>query len=211
MWSNHIIDAIVVAAYLVLSFVFGIFATKILKSGEMKGDENDEENYYLAGRRMSGWINGVSNAVTAMNADMAPAYYGVAVVMGLSMCWFYMSNYAYCMLVLGLLFGAKWRQIRVLTGPEFFALRFGGTGGKFVRVWSSITTVFIGMVPWIGAGLLGVHVIFGPIFGIDSKAVTLLIVLPVIVIYVWVNGFVGVIVTDAMQTAVIFLARLCLR
>jgi Na+/proline symporter len=210
MGSKHIIDAVVVGAYLVLSFVFGIFATKILKMGEVKGDENDEENYFLAGRKMSGWINGVSNAVTAMNADMAPAYYGVAVVMGLSMCWFYMSNYALCMLVLGLLFGAKWRQLRVLTGPEFFTLRFGGTGGKFVRVWSSITTVFIGMVPWIGAGMLGVHVIFGPIFGIDSKAVTLLIVLPVIVIYVWVNGFVGVIVTDAMQTAVIILAHLVL-
>ncbi|MCE5341804.1 MAG: hypothetical protein LLF92_11870 [Planctomycetaceae bacterium] len=207
MWSKHIIDAVVVAVYLILSFVFGIFATKILKTGDVKGDEHDEENYFLAGRKMSGWINGISNAVTAMNADMAPAYYGVAVVMGLSMCWFYMSNYALCMLVLGLLFGAKWRQLRVFTGPEFFTLRFGGSGGRFVRVWSSLTAVFIGMVPWIGAGMLGVHVILGPIFGIDSKTVTLLIVLPVIVIYVWVNGFVGVIVTDAMQTVVIILAH----
>ena len=81
MWSNHVIDAIVVAAYLVLSFLFGIFASRILKSRKQKGSE--EEHYFLASRRMSGWINGISLAVAAMNADMPPAYFGVAVVMGL--------------------------------------------------------------------------------------------------------------------------------
>ena len=205
MGSNHVIDAIVVAAYLILSFLFGIFASRILKSRKQKGSE--EEHYFLASRKMSGWINGISLAVAAMNADMPPAYFGVAVVMGLSMCWFYMSNYALSMLVVGLLFGARWHQLRVATGPEFFSLRFGGTGGKFVRIWSSLTAVFIGMVPWIGAGILGVHMIYGPIFGIQNKLITLSILLPVLITYVWVSGFVGVLITDVMQSMVIVMAH----
>ena len=89
MDTTHFIDAGVVAIYLVFSFAFGLFASKILRSGT-KG----EEGYFLAGRKMPGWLNGISISVTAMNADVAPTYCGVAVVVGLSVSWFYLSRFS---------------------------------------------------------------------------------------------------------------------
>ena len=207
---NHTIDAIVVIAYLILSFIFGVFASRILGSRGKRDNGAREDNYFLAGRRMPGWLNGISYAVTCMNADVAPAYCGMAVVVGLSVCWFYMSRFGLGLLLAGMLFAIRWRQLGIATGPEFFALRFGGRGGKFVRVWSSLIGVFLGMVPWIGAGMLGVHMIFGPIFGIESKAVTLAIVLPVLLCYVWISGFAGVLITDLMQTGIIIIANIVL-
>jgi solute:Na+ symporter, SSS family len=201
MDSTNFIDALVVAVYLVLAFGFGLLAKKLLHS-----DTSNEEGYFLAGRKMKGWINGISYAVTAMNSDVAPVYCGMAVGVGLSISWFYLSRFGFSLLVVGMLFAVRWRQLGIATGPEFYALRFGGRGGGFIRVYSSLFTVFIGMVPWIGTGMLGLHKIFGPIFGIESKLVTLAIVLPVLVIYVWLTGFSGVLVTDVVQVAVILVA-----
>ena len=69
---HHIpkVDAIIVGLYLVLSFVVGVFVAKILRRGT-KG----EEGYFLAGRRMPGWLTGISTAVTAMNADVGLVYF----------------------------------------------------------------------------------------------------------------------------------------
>ena len=74
-------------------------------------------------------------------------------------------------------------------------------------MYTSLYSVAIGMIPWIGAGLLGVHMIFGPIFGITSKGMTLSIVLPILVTYVWISGFAGVLVTDVLQTLIIIAAN----
>ena len=146
-----LIDCVVLAAYLIISFVAGICANKILKSSNKSAD-----GYFLAGRSMPGWLTGISNAVTAMNADVAPAYLGVTLAVGLPVCWFYFSRFSLGVLLAGLLFFARWRQLGVSTGPEFFSLRFGGNCGSFVRSYSSISSVLLGIIPWTGAGLLGI-------------------------------------------------------
>jgi len=201
----RLIDASIVLVYLLASFIFGILAARVLRGGT-----KNEEGYYLAGRKVPGWVNGISLAVTSMNSDVAPAYCGFTVVVGLSAAWLYLSRFGLGLMLMAMLFAVRWRQLGVSTGPEFFALRFGGRMGKFFRVYSSLFSVLIGMIPWIGAGLLGVHMIFGPIFGIEAKATTLLIVLPILVAYVWISGFAGVLVTDVIQTGIILLANVML-
>lgn len=185
MELSHPVDAAIVAFYLLASFGFGLFATRFLKSD----GEQSEEDYYLAGRKVPGWVNGISYAVTLMNADVAPAYCGMAVVVGLPVAWFYISRFGLGLLIAAMLFAIRWRQLGIATGPEFFTLRFGGQSASWVRMYTSVYSVIIGMIPWIGAGMLGVHMIFGPIFGIEDKAVTLAIVLPILVAYVWTSGF----------------------
>lgn len=101
-----LIDCVVLAAYLIISFVAGICANKILKSSNKSAD-----GYFLAGRSMPGWLTGISNAVTAMNADVAPAYVGVTLAVGLPVCWFYFSRFSLGVLLAGLLFlpaGGSW-------------------------------------------------------------------------------------------------------
>ena len=201
----NIVDILIIVIYLVVSFGLGIIGAKLLRSGT-KG----EEGYFLAGRKMPGWLTGTSQAVTSMNADVAPTYVGVAVVVGLPIAWWYMSRFGFALLVAGLLFAVLWKRLGVSTGPEFYALRFAGRGGTFVRIWTSLHQVFLGMVPWVGAGMLGVHLIFSPIFGIEHIHTTLMIILPVLLIYIWIAGFSGVLVTDLMQTIVLIAANVLL-
>ena len=205
MESSIFLDGSVLVVYLVLTLAFGMFAHKILKN-----DTKEEDGYFLAGRKMPGWLNGISLAVTAMNADVAPAYVGMAVVVGLPVCWFYLSRFGIAFLLAGMLFYAKWRQIGVSTGPEFFALRFGGKGGDFVRIYTSIWSVCFNMIPWIGAGILGVHMIMAPFFNYESKAVTLVTMIVVLLIYVWKSGFAGVLITSFIQTLIILAACIIL-
>ena len=179
------IDPVIIAVYLVVSLLLGIFGSRLLGMNNSK-----EDDYYLAGRKMPGWLNGMSVAATALNSDVAPLYCGIAVVTGLSGCWFFLSRFGMALLLAAILFAVRWRQMGIRTGPEFFHLRFGA-GNKFARVYSSLTSVLIGMVPWIG-----------------SKAVTLLIVLPLLTVYVWTSGLAGVLLTDALQGFVILAANL---
>ncbi|MEM9354171.1 MAG: sodium:solute symporter, partial [Planctomycetota bacterium] len=102
---DNVIDAIVVGGYLVLSFGFGLFASKLLKTEGAEG----EEGYYLAGRKVPGWMNGISYAVTAMNADVAPTYAGFAVVVGLPIAWFYLPRFALAWMLAAMLFAVRWR------------------------------------------------------------------------------------------------------
>ena len=196
------IDPIVILLYLILSLVIGLCGNRLL---HLKN--SSEDDYYLAGRKMPGWLNGISTAATSLNSDVAPVYCGIAVVTGLSGAWFFLSRFGLALLIASLLFAVRWRQLGIKTGPEFLQVRFG-RGSSIARVYTSVTQVLIGMVPWIGAGLIGIHTVAAPIFGIDSKVMTVAILLPVMVIYIWNSGFAGVVLTDAIQSCVIVLGNL---
>jgi Na+/proline symporter len=192
------LDAAVLVGYLALSFAAGLLASRWLR-----GSGEGEEAYYLGSRRIPAWVNGVSYAATAVNADVAPMYCGLALVIGLPTAWYYLSRFAFAWAIVALLFAVRWRQLGVRTGPEFYTLRFGGRAATFVRVYTALFSVAVNMVPWLGAGLLGTHKILAPTFGVESKAVTLACILPLLVTYVWVSGFAGVVVTDVLQALVI--------
>lgn len=202
-------DQLVVAVYLVGTLALGVAASRWFSNGKSR-ESDSEDGYFLAGRRVPGWANGISYAATALNADVGPTYCGFAVVVGLPIAFFYLPRFALAWMIAAMLFAVRWRQLGIRTGPEFYALRFGGERTRFVRVYSSLFSVLVNMAPWIGAGLLGVHKIFGPAFEIPDKATTLSIVLPVLMIYVWIGGFAGVVVTDVMQTCIIVFASVVL-
>ncbi|TWT78385.1 Sodium/glucose cotransporter [Posidoniimonas polymericola] len=205
------IDRALVVIYLVATLAIGLLASRGLRRTSASGRDlaagtDSEDAYFLAGRRVPGWMNGVSFAATALNADVGPTYCGFAVVVGLPIAFFYLPRFALAWMIAALVFAVRWRQLQIRTGPEFYALRFSGSRTRFMRVYSSLFAIAVNMAPWIGAGLLGVHKVFGPAFGIEDKTTTLAIVLPVLVAYVWIGGFAGVVLTDVMQSLVILLA-----
>lgn len=203
--GSHTADLLVIAAYLAATLVIGLWAHRLWRTGP-----EDEESYYLAGRRVPAWMNGVSYAATAINADVAPLYCGLAAVIGLPVAWFYLSRFGLAWMIVAMLFAARWRQLNIRTGPEFYALRFGGRGARFVRIYTALFAVAVSMVPWIGAGLLGTHKIMQPVLGVESKWATLACVVPLVAGYVWVSGFAGVLITDVFQSAVIVVASAAL-
>ena len=79
------IDWVVIGSYFIVLAAIGLYYRRFA------GRSLDE--FFLAGRRNSGFANGLSYAAALMNADVAPAYSGFAVATGLFVCWFYLSRF----------------------------------------------------------------------------------------------------------------------
>ncbi|MEE2659061.1 MAG: hypothetical protein VX733_11190 [Candidatus Latescibacterota bacterium] len=167
------------------------------------------ENYFLGGRQMKGWMNGTSYAVTCMNADVAPAYCGMTVITGTFICWWYLSRFGLALMIGGILFAACWRRLKIFTSPEFYELRFGGGCATTMRGWVSLRSAFIAVVAWTGAGLLGLTKVSEALLG-WSRLETFLIVVPIILLYVVLSGYMGVVVSDLIQTAIMIASSLAL-
>lgn len=169
----------------------------------------DMESFFLAGRQLPGWLNGFSYATTCMNADVAPAYCGMTVVTGLFVCWWYVGRFGLALMIAAVLFAAMWRRLGLLTSPEFYELRFGGRPALAVRTWVAFRSAFVAVVAWTGAGLLGLHKVAEPLFG-WGIGTTLAIVLPVVLFYVLLSGYLGVVLSDFFQSLVVIAKSLLL-
>ena len=167
------------------------------------------ENYFLGGRKMRGWMNGTSYAVTCMNADVAPAYCGMTVITGTFICWWYLSRFGLALMIGGLLFAVCWRRLKIFTSPEFYEWRFGGSPAAAMRAWVSLRSAFIAVVAWTGAGLLGLTKVSEALLG-WSRFETFLVVIPIILLYVVLSGYMGVVMSDLIQTVIMIGSSLVL-
>jgi Na+/proline symporter len=107
------------------------------------------------------------------------------------------------------LFAVLWRRLSIMTSPEFYELRFSGTPAVAIRTWVALRSAFVAVVAWTGAGLLGMHKVAQPMLGWDLWT-TFAVVVPIILFYVLLSGYVGVVVSDFFQTLVIIGASLTL-
>lgn len=171
--------------------------------------QENMENYFLGGRKMKGWMNGTSYAVTCMNADVAPAYCGMTVITGTFICWWYLSRFGLALMIGGVLFALCWRRLKIFTSPEFYELRFAGHPAAAMRAWVSMRSAFIAVVAWTGAGLLGLTKISEALLG-WSRFETFVVVIPIILLYVVLSGYVGVVMSDLIQTVIMIVSSLVL-
>lgn len=197
----NILDWAVIALYLAMLLSIGWSLRNFAQKGM--------ENYFLGGRNLPGWLNGLSYASTCLNADVAPAYCGIAAVTGLYVGWFYISRFGWALLIGGVLFAMFWRRLNIFTSPEFYELRYQGVGASWMRGWIAFRSSFIAIVAWTGAGLLGMVKVVNPLFGL-GKLETIALVLPVILVYLYFSGYLGVVITDAIQSLFILLGSLVL-
>jgi Na+/proline symporter len=96
-----------------------------------------------------------------------------------------------------------------MTSPEFYELRFGGGPAVAIRTWVALRSAFVAVVAWTGAGLLGMHKVAQPLLGWDLWT-TFAVVVPIILFYVLLSGYIGVVISDFFQTLVIVGASLTL-
>lgn len=195
------LDYVVMAAYMVVLIAMGFVLRR--RAGD------NMEGYFLAGRRMPGWLNGCSYAATCLNADVAPAYCGMTVITGVFICWWYLSRFGLALMIGAVLFAVLWRRLSIMTSPEFYELRFSGTPAIAVRTWVALRSAFVAVVAWTGAGLLGMHKVAQPMLGWDLWT-TFAVVVPIILFYVLLSGYIGVVISDFFQTLVIIGASLTL-
>ncbi len=169
------------------------------------------DHFFLGGRRNSGWANGLSYAAAMLNADVAPAYSGLTVATGLFICWWYLTRFGLAFFLGALLFAVFWRRLNLFTTPEFYELRFGGRASTVIRTWVALRSSLIAMVAWSGTGLLAMHKIAEPVLDIHDKTTTLLLVLPMVLLYAGLSGYSGVVATAAVHNLIMFVgsALLC--
>ena len=158
---------------------------------------------------MPGWLAGFSYAATCMNTDAITAYCGMTVISGICICWWYISRFGLALMIGAILFAVFWRRLHIFTSPEFYEFRFTGAPALTMRSWVSIRSAFVAVVAWTGSGLLGIHKVLNPMLGWE-KWETYLVVIPVLLLYVLLSGYVGVVVTDFIQSWVMIAAAFIL-
>jgi Na+/proline symporter len=188
------LDYALIVGYLVLMLGIGAYYRRF--AGE------NLDNYFLAGRSIPGWLNGISYTAALVSADSACGYGGLATVTGAFVCWWYLSRFGLALFVGAVLFAVFWRRLGLFTSLEFYELRFGGKPAALMRLWIAFRTSCIAMPAWTGVTLLAAYKIMEPVAGM-SKTTTLLWVAPVSFLYVFMSGYKGVVVSNLIQMIIL--------
>ena len=188
-----ILDYAVILIYLAMMLGIGLYYRRF--AGE------NLDNFFLAGRSVPGWLNGVSYSAALVSADSACGYGGLATVTGVFVCWWYLSRFGFALFVGAVLFAMFWRRMGLFTSLEFYELRFSGKPAALMRLWVAFRTSFIAMPAWTGVTLLAACKIMGPVAGMD-KTTTLAWVIPVSFLYVFLAGYKGVVVSNLIQMVI---------
>ena len=195
------LDYIIMGLYMAGLIGLGLYYRRFAQQGL--------DTYFLGGRTFKGWMTGTSYAVTCMNADVPVVYCGRAVVTGVWVCWWYIARFGLALMIAAVLFAVFWRRLKIFTSPEFYELRFSGTTAVTMRTWISLRSASIAVVAWTGCGLLGLCKVADQVLG-WSHGVTMAAVIPVILTYVILSGYVGVVVSDLFQALILIASSLVL-
>ena len=131
------LDFAIILAYLALMLGIGLYYRRF--AGK------NLENFFLAGRAVPGWLNGVSYSAALVSADAASGYGGLAAVTGIFVCWWYLTRFGLALFVGAVLFAVFWRRLALFTSLEFYELRFAGRPASLLRFWIAFRTSFIAM------------------------------------------------------------------
>jgi solute:Na+ symporter, SSS family len=189
--SIHVLDLIIIVAYLVIIVALGMWSVRKQKQ--------DSQAYFLASRSL-GWKM-VGSALFASNISsihlvgLAASGYNEGLVWG-NFEW--MASFT--LILLGLAFAPFYFKSRISTLPEFLEKRYGPGSRMFLAFISLLSALFIhiGMSMYAGAA------VFKQFFGID--VVTSIVIISVITaIYTVLGGLKAVVVTESMQTVILLL------
>ena len=196
-----IADYVVMALYALALVGVGLYYRKYA--------QESLDNYFLAGRSFRGWITGTSYAVTCMNSGVPLVYCGMTVITGVWICWFYISRFGLALMIGAVLFAVFWRRLKIFTSPEFYEVRFDGGPAITMRTFVALRSATIAVVAWTGTGLLALTKVSETLLGWD-QTLTLVVVVPIILLYVTLSGYVGVVVSDVLQTIILIVSSLVL-
>jgi Na+/proline symporter len=128
------LDAAILVAFAVYALASGLRARRTASTGL--------EEYFLAGRSLSGWKAGLSMAATQFAADTPLLVTGLIATAGIFSLW-RLWIYALAFLLLGFVLAPSWRRAGVLTDAELAEVRYGGAGAAWLR---GVKAVYFGLV-----------------------------------------------------------------
>ena len=119
---------------IVIAFV--IYAVSSGFRSRRKASRNLEE-YFLAGKTLSGWRAGISMAATQFAADTPLLVTGLIATGGIFLVW-RLWIYGIAFLMMAFILSAKWRRAQILTDAELTEIRYSGKGVLFLRVLKAV-------------------------------------------------------------------------
>ena len=183
------IDWIIISSFFVLSLLIGLVVS--VRSGRSVKD------YFLSGRNMPWWLIGVSMVATTFSADTPNLVTDIIRKDGVSGNWVWWAFLLTGMLTT-FLYAGLWRKSGVTTDLEFYELRYGGKAASFLRGFRAIYLGVIFNILVMAAVSLAAVKIGSVLLGF-SPMQTLLIASTVTVVYSFLGGLRGVIITDFFQ------------
>ena len=128
------IDASIIGAFVAYAVSSGLRSRKV-------ASQNLEE-YFLAGRSLSGWKAGISMAATQFSADTPLLVTGLVATAGIFALW-QLWIYALAFLLMGFVLAPSWRRAQVLTDAELTELRYGSRAATTLR---AIKAIYFGTI-----------------------------------------------------------------
>jgi cation/acetate symporter len=173
-WGLHKawIAGIFLSATLVVYSVIGVY-----------GRTSEAVDYYVAGRRIPGFYNGMATAADWMSAASFISLAGGLYLQGFSGSGGQPGGLAYIMgwtggfCLVALLVAPYLRRLNLYTVPDFFALRYGGRWPRMIAALATVVVSFTYVVAQIyGVGLItsrltGVHFEIGILLGLGGVLV----------------------------------------
>ncbi len=198
-WKS--IDIWIIVGYLALMFCMSLYHRRFASK--------NLENFFLGGRKIPGWLNGISYTAAMVSPDAATGYGGLGLVTGAFISWWYLSRFGLALFIGGVLFAVFWRRMNLFTSLEFYDRRFPSGAASAMRLWIAIRTSLIAMPAWTGVTLLAAYKIMGPAFGL-SKVDTLYLIVPVSFLFVFFSGYKGVVISNLIQMCIFFIGAVTL-
>lgn len=192
------LDLAIIAAYLIVVFIAGIYLTRMASQ--------DIDAYFLGGRSMPWWLLGVSG--TSAYFDVTGVMWTIAFfyIMGQRFFWIQWEWGFVAIVACFAAFMGKWlRRSRVVTGAEWMIIRFGNSGaGRLARTSYAVLAVvvavaFTGFAEYGGGQFLHAFI---PQYSPHTLAVVLIVITA---IYTILGGLYGVVVTDLIQFGLILI------
>jgi len=203
----ELVDIAIVVAYLVIAVSIGFFF-----KGKATGSLID---YFLAGRRLPALWLGLSIVATTFAADTPLAVTGIIADSGISgnwVWWIAVLNYS----LVAVYFASRWRRAGVLTDVEFLNIRYARSGWlNRLRITKALllgVVLNVIIMSWVILAMTKIVSAFLPV-EYQTEEVSVLLtyaIVLVVVLYSFMSGLYGVVVTDLVQISIALVATYAL-
>jgi SSS family solute:Na+ symporter len=207
--SMAAIDWLILVLYLMGTLVLGLWLAR---------RNRGEDDYFVAGRSLSGWLAGASMAATTFSIDTPLYVAGLVGSRGLAANWEWWG-FGLAHVAMAVIFAPLWRRSGVLTDAAFTELRYGGPAAAWLRGIKAFLLALPVNCIGIGYAFLAMRkvvealgIVSGQplpaVAGFSDTVLLLAIVAALVLIYTAAGGLWAVVVTDVVQLVLALLGAL---
>ncbi len=139
-----------------IGFIVFVVAFSIYKSRE----EETSEDYFLAGRKLTWWLIGISMIAANISTEHFVGMSGRGFELGLAIAS-YEWTAAVAIVLVAWFFLPRFLRAGIYTIPEYLEYRYSSTARGLMAFYMSVAYILVGLASVLYSGALGLQVVFG--------------------------------------------------